>query len=89
VWVEAAAYSSIKYFDFNNLDLNESSPFHAAKELWSRTDLRPDDVDCTQLYDGFTIITFQWLEALGFCKLGLKQAFRVGAHEMAAVLLAS
>jgi acetyl-CoA acetyltransferase len=70
VWVEAAAYSSIKYFDFNNIELNESSPFHAAREMWSRTDLKPEDVDCAQLYDGFTIITFQWLEALGFCKLG-------------------
>jgi len=70
VWVEAAAYSSIKYLDFNTIDMNESSPFHAAKELWNRTDLRPEDVDCAQLYDGFTIITFQWLEALGFCKLG-------------------
>ena len=27
-------------------------------------------MDFAQLYDGFTIITFQWLEALGFCKLG-------------------
>jgi acetyl-CoA acetyltransferase len=27
-------------------------------------------VDCAQLYDGFTIITLQWLEALGFCKPG-------------------
>jgi acetyl-CoA acetyltransferase len=70
VWVEAAAYSSIKYFDFDNIELNENSPFHAARELWSRTDLGPQDVDFAQLYDGFTIITFQWLEALGFCKLG-------------------
>ena len=22
------------------------------------------------MYDGFTIIAFQWLEALGFCKIG-------------------
>jgi acetyl-CoA acetyltransferase len=70
VWVEAAAYSSIKYFDFNCINLNESSPFHAARELWKRTDLAPSDVDFAQLYDGFTIITFQWLEALGFCNLG-------------------
>ncbi len=70
VWVEAAAYSSTKYFDFDNIDLNQNSPFHAAKELWSRTDLKVDDVDFAQLYDGFTIIVFQWLEALGFCKLG-------------------
>ena len=70
VWVEAAAYSSVKYFDFNNIELNQNSPFHAARELWSRTDLKPSDVDFAQLYDGFTIITFQWLEALGFCPLG-------------------
>ena len=50
--------------------MNENSPFHAASELWKRTDLTPEDVDCAQLYDGFTIIVFQWLEALGFCKLG-------------------
>jgi acetyl-CoA acetyltransferase len=80
VWVEAAAYSSIKYFDFNNLDLNESSPFHASRELWSRTDLRPQDVDAAQLYDGFTIITFQWLEALGFCKLGEAGSFVEDGH---------
>ena len=80
VWVEAAAYSSIKYFDFDNIDLNENSPFHAAKELWSRTDLKPEDVDCAQLYDGFTIITFQWLEALGFCKLGEAGPFIEAGH---------
>ena len=43
---------------------------HCADPLWSRTDLKPADVDCAQLYDGFTVITFQWLEALGFCGLG-------------------
>ena len=37
------------------------------KMLWSRTDLTPADVDVAQLYDGFTIIAVQWLEALGFC----------------------
>lgn len=71
VWVDAAAYSSIKYLDFNTLpDINESAPFHTSSQLWSRTDLKPKDVDFAQLYDGFTIIVFQWLEALGFCKLG-------------------
>lgn len=71
VWVDAAAYSSIRYLDFNTLpDMNESSPFHAARQLWSRTELKPQDVDTAQLYDGFTIIVFQWLEALGFCGLG-------------------
>ncbi|HEY2330421.1 MAG TPA: thiolase family protein [Acidimicrobiales bacterium] len=42
----------------------------AAVELWSRTDLRPSDVDVAELYDGFTFLTFAWLEALGFCGEG-------------------
>jgi acetyl-CoA acetyltransferase len=69
VWVEAAAGSSIDT-TFELIDMNQNSPFHASEELWKRTDLKPDDVDCAQLYDGFTIIVFQWLEALGFCGLG-------------------
>ncbi|MGX7677480.1 thiolase family protein [Jatrophihabitans sp. DSM 45814] len=71
VFVDAASYSSVKYTTFENLDdMSQSSPFHASRELWKRTDLTPADVDCAQLYDGFTIIVFQWLEALGFCGLG-------------------
>jgi acetyl-CoA acetyltransferase len=71
VFVEAASYSSVQYATFDNLDdINHNSPFHAAEKLWSRTDLRPADVDCAQLYDGFTIIVFHWLEALGFCGIG-------------------
>ena len=71
VYVESASYSSVKYMTFENIDdMTRSSPFHAARELWNRTDLGPADVDCAQLYDGFTIIVFQWLEALGFCGLG-------------------
>jgi acetyl-CoA acetyltransferase len=70
IWVEAAAYSAIRYLDFEGIDMNHNSPFHAAKELWNRTDLTRDDVDCIQVYDGFSIIVFQWLEALGFCGLG-------------------
>jgi acetyl-CoA acetyltransferase len=38
--------------------------------MWSRTDLRPSDVDVAGLYDGFTFISMQWLEALGFCGEG-------------------
>ena len=70
VFVEAAAYSSIRYLTFELVDLKESSQYHTAKTLWSRTDLTPADVDCAQLYDGFTITALQWLEALGFCGEG-------------------
>jgi acetyl-CoA acetyltransferase len=37
----------------------------SAAMLWSRTDLKPADVQLAELYDGFTILTVEWLEALG------------------------
>ena len=41
--------------------------------LWTRTSLRPADVDLALLYDGFTFNAISWLEALGFCGLGEAQ----------------
>ncbi|HEY5097286.1 MAG TPA: OB-fold domain-containing protein [Acidimicrobiales bacterium] len=41
-----------------------------AAHLWSRTGLRPGDVDLALLYDGFTFNAVSWLEALGFCGFG-------------------
>src|SRR5262249_30315028 len=41
-----------------------------AEQLWARADLRPDDVDTIQLYDGFSWLTLAWIEALGFCQRG-------------------
>lgn len=35
--------------------------------LWSRTDLRPTDIDVAEIYDGFTIYAVEWIEALGLC----------------------
>ena len=42
----------------------------AAASMWERTDLSPADVDVAELYDGFSILTMVWLEALGFCGRG-------------------
>jgi acetyl-CoA acetyltransferase len=61
-------------------DILESAPFFAAKDLWSRTELHPEDVDVGGLYDGFTVITLTWLEALGFCKPGESGAFVEAGH---------
>jgi len=53
------------------------------KMLWSRTDLTPADVDVAQLYDGFTILAVQWLEALGFCGPGEGPSFIEGGKRIA------
>jgi len=41
-----------------------------AAHLWTRTDLRPSDVDLALVYDGFTFNAISWIEALGFCGFG-------------------
>lgn len=55
----------------------------AAAQLWSRTDLGPTDVDLAELYDGFTFLTFAWLEALGLCDEGGAGPFVEGAGRIA------
>lgn len=56
-------------------DLTRFSAEGAGKRLWSRTDLKPSDVDVAQLYDGFSFLTLLWLEGLGFCGRGEAAAF--------------
>jgi acetyl-CoA acetyltransferase len=54
----------------------------AAEMLWSRTDLKPADVDVAQLYDGFSVYALRWLEALGFCGRYEGAAFVEGGHRI-------
>jgi acetyl-CoA acetyltransferase/uncharacterized OB-fold protein len=51
--------------------------------LWSRTDLRPADVDLALLYDGFTFNAISWLEGLGFCGLGEAKDWLDGGRRIA------
>lgn len=51
--------------------------------LWSRTSLRPADVDLALVYDGFTFNAISWLEALGFCGLGEAQDWLEGGRRIA------
>jgi acetyl-CoA acetyltransferase/uncharacterized OB-fold protein len=54
-----------------------------AAHLWTRTDLRPDDVDVALVYDGFTFNAISWLEALGFCGIGEAQDWLDGGRRIA------
>jgi len=64
-------------------DLTRFAAADAAKRLWSRTDLRPQDVDVAQLYDGFSFLALLWLEDMGFCGRGEAAAFVEGGHRIA------
>jgi acetyl-CoA acetyltransferase/uncharacterized OB-fold protein len=52
---------------------HEPAVLGPAAQLWTRTSLRPADVDVALLYDGFTFNAISWLEALGFCAFGEAQ----------------
>ncbi|MGW6124172.1 thiolase C-terminal domain-containing protein [Nocardia sp. NPDC055165] len=54
-----------------------------AAHLWSRTSLRPTDVDVAELYDGFTFNCLSWIEALGFCGIGEAKDFLDGGKNIA------
>ena len=64
-------------------DLTTMAARDAGPMLWSRTDLRPSDVDVAELYDGFSFITLSWLEALGFCPKGESGRFIEGGQRIA------
>jgi acetyl-CoA acetyltransferase len=64
-------------------DLTRFSGADAARRLWSRTDLRPQDVDVAELYDGFSFLALLWLEDMGFCGRGEAAAFIEGGSRIA------
>jgi acetyl-CoA acetyltransferase len=64
-------------------DMTETAAAGAGAQLWSRTDLRPADVDVAGLYDGFTVLTLFWLEGLGFCGKGESGPFVEGGARIA------
>jgi acetyl-CoA acetyltransferase/uncharacterized OB-fold protein len=51
--------------------------------LWTRTGLRPSDVDLALVYDGFTFNAVSWIEALGFCGIGEAQDWIDGGRRIA------
>jgi acetyl-CoA acetyltransferase len=64
-------------------DMATMKAYDAAAQMWSRTDLQPKDVDFAELYDGFSIFTFAWLEALGLCGEGESKDFIDGGRRIA------
>jgi acetyl-CoA acetyltransferase len=64
-------------------DLATMASHDVAHQLWSRTNLTADDVDVAQMYDGFSIYTLMWLEAMGFCGPGEGGAFVEGGTRIA------
>ncbi|MCU1375198.1 MAG: hypothetical protein JWO68_2484 [Actinomycetia bacterium] len=61
-------------------DMTESSPHNAARRMWAKSSLTPADVDVAGIYDGFSMIVLNWLEALGLCGRGEASDFVAEGH---------
>jgi len=69
VRIEAMGTSMQYRNSWTQLDaLDTQAQPKVAEMMWSRTDLKPKDVDVAQLYDGFSFHTINWLENFGFCE---------------------
>ncbi|MEU1983071.1 OB-fold domain-containing protein [Nocardia sp. NPDC019395] len=82
--VEAVGTQIVERIEWDQSTLtHEPQVLGPAAHLWTRTDMRPDDVDVAELYDGFTINCLSWIEALGFCKIGEAKDFLDGGKNIA------
>ncbi|GFM26590.1 acetyl-CoA acetyltransferase [Mycobacterium sp. PO2] len=84
VYFEAIGTQIIERTDWDQTTLtHEPQVLGQAAHLWTRTSLRPNDVDVAELYDGFTFNCLSWLEALGFCGIGEAKDFLHGGAAIA------
>jgi acetyl-CoA acetyltransferase/uncharacterized OB-fold protein len=84
VRVEAVGTQILERLDWDQSTLtHEPQVLGQAAHLWTRTTMRPSDVDVAQLYDGFTFNCLSWIEALGFCGIGEAKDFLDGGKNIA------
>jgi acetyl-CoA acetyltransferase/uncharacterized OB-fold protein len=84
VFVEAVGTQIVERLDWDQSTLtHEPQVLGQAAHVWTRTALRPADVDVAELYDGFTFNCLSWIEALGFCGIGEAKEFLDGGKNIA------
>lgn len=84
VLVEAVGTQIVERIDWDQSTLtHEPQVLGQAAHLWTRTSLKPSDVDVAELYDGFTMNCLSWIEALGFCGIGEAREFLDGGKNIA------
>ncbi|GAB3101708.1 thiolase family protein [Aestuariicella hydrocarbonica] len=81
--IEAIGSALHQPWSWDQINLTGMAAIDAAKMMWARTDYKPSDVGNAQLYDGFSIFTLIWLEALGLCPPGEAGNFIEGGQRIA------
>jgi acetyl-CoA acetyltransferase len=59
----------------NTINLDNLAHQVVARALWAKSDITLSDADLFYAYDGFTVITLNWIENLGYCNKGEAGAF--------------
>jgi acetyl-CoA acetyltransferase/uncharacterized OB-fold protein len=84
VLVEAVGTQIVERLDWDQSTLtHEPQVLGQSAHVWTRTSLRPADVDVAELYDGFSFNCLSWIEALGFCGIGEAKDFLDGGKNIA------
>lgn len=83
VRIEAIGSALHQPWSWDQIPLTRMAAHDAAQMMWKRTDIRPHEVRQAQLYDGFSILTLLWLEALGLAAEGEGGAFIEGGQRIA------
>ncbi|WNG91426.1 thiolase C-terminal domain-containing protein [Mycobacterium sp. ITM-2016-00318] len=84
VLFEAVGTQIVERTDWDQTTLtHEPQVLGQSAHMWTRTSLRPSDVDVAELYDGFTFNCLSWLEGLGFCGIGESRDFLDGGKAIA------
>ncbi|MGI5460391.1 thiolase C-terminal domain-containing protein [Streptomyces sp. CA-249302] len=84
VLVEAVGTQLVERVEWDQSTLtHEPQTVGQSAHLWTRTSMRPADVDVAELYDGFSFNCLSWIEALGFCGIGEAKDFLDGGKNIA------
>jgi acetyl-CoA acetyltransferase len=81
--IEAIGSAMRQPYYWDQIDLTAMATADVGASMWSRTDVKPHEVDTAQLYDGFSILTMMWLEGLGLCPKGESGRFVEGGRRIA------
>jgi acetyl-CoA acetyltransferase len=83
VYVHSVAQASgpnpVHLANYNTPEM-QTTAVPCAQQLWARSDLKPKDIDCAQIYDAFTPLVIMGLEDYGFCGRGEGGPFTEGGR---------
>lgn len=76
---QASGPNPVHLANYNTPDM-QTTAVPCAEQLWRRSELKPQDMDCAQIYDAFTPLVIMGLEDYGFCKRGEGGPFTEGGR---------